>query len=404
MTAITKADCTTSCPGTAHGTLYVALELGWTKWTLAMTTSMTTPPRLRTIAARDTAALLEELARGKRRFGLAADAPVATCYEAGRDGFWLHRWLVAHGVGNRVVDSSSIEVDRRFRRAKSDGLDVGKLLVKLLREAQGEPNVWRVVRPPRVADEDGRQLHRELLALRTESTRHVNRIKGLLASLGLEAEIDEQLPERLDGLRQWDGAPLPGELRARLVREHARWQLVARQAQDLENARNRLIRRDDAPQVELVRRLLELRAIGVNSSWLFVREFFGWRRIINRRELAALAGLCPTPYTSGDLQHEQGISKAGNRRMRMMLVEIAWGWLRWQPTSELSRWYARRFGSGNLRARKVGIVALARKLLVALWKYLDRGELPAGAVLMTWQQKVNGRVPAAMRNELQPAH
>jgi len=327
MTAITKGDSTTP-----QRQLFVALELGWTKWNLGMSTGVGTPPRLRTIAARDIAGLQAELARAKEKFHLPADAPVASCYEAGRDGFWLHRFLVAHGISNRVVDSSSIEVNRRARRAKSDGLD------------------------------------RELLALKVESTKHVNRIKGLLASCGLTVEVDDTLPTLLAELRSWDDLPLPPELHQRLVREHVRWQLARRQIKDLDNLRDRRLRGDETPQIELVRRLMELRAIGTNSAWLFVREFFAWRQIRNRRELAALAGLTPTPYQSGDVAHEQGISKAGNHRMRTMLVEIAWCWLRFQSQSELAQWYQRRFGQGNSRQKKIGIVALARKLLVALWK------------------------------------
>ena len=390
MTAITKGHSTTP-----PRQLFVALELGCTKWNLGMSTGVGTPPRLRTIAARDIAGLQAELARAKEKFHLPADGPVASCYEAGRDGFWLHRFLVAHGISNRVVDSSSIEVNRRARRAKSDGLDVGKLLTMLIRDCQGENDVWRVVRVPTPYDEDQRQLHRELLALKVESTKHVNRIKGLLASCGLTVEVDDALHTLLPELRSWDDLPLPPELHQRLVREHVRWQLVRRQIKDLDNLRDRRLRRDETPQIELVRRLMELRAVGTNSAWLFVREFFAWRQIRNRRELAALAGLTPTPYQSGDVAHEQGISKAGNHRMRTMLVEIAWCWLRFQPQSELAQWYQRRFGPGNSRQKKIGIVALARKLLVALWKYLDRGEVPAGAELTTWEQKVNARLRTA---------
>jgi transposase len=395
MTAITNVD--SNRPARV---LYLAFELGWTKWNLAMTTGLGTAPRLRTIAARDVAALANELVLAKRRFGLPPDARVESCYEAGRDGFWLHRYLAAQGVVNFVVDSASIEVNRRARRAKSDALDVGKLLSMLLRDRSGESNVWHVVRVPSVADEDARQLHRELGALQTESTRHVNRIKGLLASCGLQAEVDEDLPTTLSELRQWDGTPLPPDLLARLLREHARWTLAVRHAKDLSNLRIRLIRRDETPQVDLVRRLLELRAIGLSSAWLFVREFFGWRSIDNRRQLAALAGLCPTPYHSGASEREQGISKAGNRRLRRMLVEIAWCWVRLQPASDLSRWYTARFAQGNARARKIGIVALARKLLTALWKYLKDGELPGGALVTTWEPKVNGKLRAATSSPL----
>ena len=392
MAAITNENC-----NTAPRRLYLALELGWTKWNLGMSTGIATPPRRRTMAARDTASLLEEIARAKERFGLAPEAPVVSCYEAGRDGFWLHRFLLAHGIDNHVVDSCSIEVNRRRRRAKSDGLDVAKLLTMLIRYKEGEKDVWRVARAPSVEDEDQRQLHRELLALTTESTRHVNRIKGLLAGCGIALGVDRHLPKLLSQERLWDGSSLPPELHQRLLREHARWELVRRQILDLKNLRARRIRQDQTPHIELVRRLLELRAIGSGSAWLFVREFFGWRKIRNRRELAALAGLTPTPYQSGNLEHEQGISKAGNRRMRWMLVEISWRWLHYQPKSELALWYQQRYGQANARQRKTGIVALARKLLVALWKYLDQGEVPAGAELTTWEQKANGHVPRPKR-------
>jgi transposase len=392
MTAIMNENCST-----APRRLYVALELGWTKWNLGMSTGIATPPRQRVIAARDTASLLAEMARAKERFRLPPETPVVSCYEAGRDGFWLHRFLLAQGIDNQIVDSCSIEVSRRRRRAKSDGLDVGKLLTMLIRYQQGEKEACRIVRAPSVEDEDQRQLHRELLALRIESTRHINRIKGLLAGCGIALDVGHTLPELLSQTRLWDNSPLPPELHQRLLREHARWEFVKRQILDLENLRNRRIRQDETRHIDLVRRLMELCAIGPNSAWLFVREFFGWRQIRNRRELAALAGLTPTPYQSGDTNHEQGISKAGNRRMRLMLVQIAWIWLRHQPKSQLSLWYQQRFGQGNARQRKTGIVALARKLLVAIWKYLDNGEIPAGAELTTWEQKVNGHVPRAKR-------
>jgi transposase len=232
------------------------------------------------------------------------------------------------------------------------------------------------------------------MALKDERTKHSNRIKGLLASLGLDVLVDEQLPERLGLLRQWDGRPVPQELTARILREFERWTLVDRQARDLENAQRRAFRDDETADVEKLRLLLDLKAIGPMSATLIVREFFGWRAIKNRRELASLAGLAPTPYASGDSQREQGISKAGNRRLRWMMVEVAWGWLRWQPESALSSWYQRRFGSGNARLRKVGIVALARKLLIALWRYLDQGEIPEGAEFTPWIKKLNGRMPA----------
>jgi transposase len=379
---------------TASIKLYLAFDLGWTTWNLAFTTAMAQKPRLRTIPARDLDAVQREIQRAKQRFDLPDDAHVVSCYEAGRDGFWLDRYLDKNAIENLVVDAASIEVNRRARRAKSDRLDVAKLLTMLIRYHGGEHKLWSVVNIPTSDDEDRRQPHRELMAVKGERTEHSNRIKGLLANLGLDVVVDEQLPKRLDLLRQWDGAAVPAELTARVLREFERWALVDRQARDLENAQRRAIRRDETVDVEKIRRLLDLKAIGPMSATLFVREFFGWRQIKNRRELASLAGLAPTPYASGDSQREQGISKAGNRRLRWMAVEIAWGWLRWQPKSALSLWYAERFGSGNARARKVGIVALARKLLIALWRFLDQGEVPEGAEFTPWEKKLNGRIPA----------
>jgi transposase len=378
----------------ASTTLYLAFELGWTSWSLAFTTGMAQKPRLRTIPARDLEALRREIQRARQRFELPDDAPVVSCYEAGRDGFWLHRYLLRHGVENRIVDAASIEVNRRARRAKSDRLDVAKLLTMLIRYHGGEHQLWGVVNVPSPEDEDRRQPHRELMAVKGERTEHSNRIKGLLAGLGLDIVVDERLPESLGRLRQWDGSPVPPGLSARILREFERWALSDRQVRDLESAQRRAFRDDETAHVEQLRRLLDLKAIGPMSATLFVREFFGWRQIKNRRELASLAGLTPTPYASGDSQREQGISKAGNRRLRWMAVEIAWGWLRWQPHSALSVWYQQRFGSGNARARKVGVVALARKLLIALWRYLEHGEVPEGAEFTPWEKKLNGRLPA----------
>jgi len=374
--------------------LYVAFELSWNSWKLAFTVGLGQKPRLRTIPARDTAAVLREIARAKDRFGLPEGAPVVSCYEAGRDGFWLHRFLVHHGIDNRVVDSASIEVNRRQRRAKSDALDAAKLVQMLIRWHNGESKVWNIVNIPTIEDEDRRQRHRELIELKSQRTEHTNRIKGLLAGLGLSVVVDAKLPQRLDGLRQWDGTPVPPSLRERILREFARWQRVDEQIRALSNHQRRAVRDDAEPDVELVRQLLNLKGIGPVGAWILVREIFSWRQIKNRRELAALVGLTPTPYGSGSSQREQGISKAGNRRVRWILIELAWGWLYHQPNSALSQWYERRFGCGNARARKVGIVALARKLLIALWKYLEHGDVPEGATTVPWEKKLNGRLPA----------
>lgn len=385
------------------GTLYLAFELGWSKWVLGFSVGLGQAARRIDMTARDLVRLREEIAKAKRRFGLPATAPVVSCYEAGRDGAWLHRWLVAQGIANRIVDAASIEVNRRYRRAKNDRLDVEKLLTMLLRYEVGEQRVWKVVHVPSPEAEDLRQPERELLTLKRERTQHVNRIKGLLAGLGLEVVVDKTLPQQLPRLCQWDGQPVPPCLQERVLREFGRTELLDRQLADLENGLRRRARQDEAPQVEKVRRLLGVRGIGPQSAWMLVRELFGWRKIRNRRELAALAGLVPTPYDSGQTRREQGISKAGSKRVRWLMVELAWDWLYWQPESELSRWYQARFGHGSPRQRKLGIVALARKLLVALWRLADHGTIPAGAVRSDWYQKVTGRKAKRRVTELAPA-
>jgi transposase len=367
--------------------LYLAFDLGWKTWKLAFTTGLGQKPRLRTIAARNIMSLLSEIKAAKKRFGLPPDTPVASCYEAGRDGFWLHRFLLAQRFENLVVDSASIEVNRRKRRAKSDRLDAVKLVEMLIRWCNGERKVWAIVHVPEVADEDHRHLHRELIVLKAERTAHVNAIKGLLAGLGLSESVDEDFPERLGRLRQWDGSGVPPALTGRLLRQFERWLFLGCQIHQLEQERTRQIRQQQGPQVDQVRTLLNLKGIGENGAWLLVGEFFSWRRFQNRRELGSLAGLTPTPYASGESRREQGISKAGNRRVRWMMVQLAWGWLQYQPASELSQWYQRRFAAGTSRLRKIGIVALARKLLIALWKYLETGEPPAGAEVIGWDKK-----------------
>jgi len=375
--------------------LYLALELGWNGWKLGFSTSPAQPVRQRSLRARDLAGLLKEIAAAKQRFGLPPETPVRSCYEAGRDGFWLHRYLTDQGIDNVVVDSASIEVNRRARRAKSDGLDAEKLVKMLMRYHGGDQKIWSVVRVPSVADEERRHLHRDLQEMKAERTRHNNRIKGLLAGVGLDVEVAADFPERLKELRTWDGAEAPGQLQQRLLREFERWRFVHLQILALDTERARRIRQGTGEQVQKVRDLLRLRAIGPSSAWLFVMEFFGWRRIRNRRELAALAGLTPTPYQSGNSDRQQGISKAGNRRVRTMAIEIAWCWLRFQPQSHLSLWYQKRFGAGTSRLRKIGIVALARKLLVALWRYLEQGELPQGAEIKAEGQPLLASVEAA---------
>ena len=376
--------------------LHLAFELGWSQWKLAFTIGHGQPPRMRTIQARDLQRLLQEIVHAKRRFDLPEDAQVVSCYEAGRDGFWLHRWLTSQGIANVIVDSASIEVNRRKRRAKSDRLDAAKLVTMLLRYHAGEHKVWSVVRVPEPADEDRRQLHREIIAIQDERTEHVNRIKGFLAGQGIAlAAVTKDFPAVLAGLRSCDGSPIGADLNARLVREFARWKLADQQIRDLEAERRKRIRCDDTPQVDKVRCLLELLGVGPTGAWLLTYELFGWRRFTNRRQVGAVVGLTPTPFDSGERRREQGISKAGNKQVRRLLIELAWYWLRWQPGSALSQWYERRFAHHGKRARKVGIVALARKLLIAFWRFLETGEAPPGSRLANWRAKVNAKATGA---------
>jgi transposase len=361
--------------------LFLAFELSEKTWKLGFTTGHGQQPRERSIPARHQARLLHEVGQAKRRFGLPETAPVVSCYEAGREGFWLHRFLQVHGITNHVVDSSSIEVNRRKRRAKSDGLDVRKLLTMLMRSHHGERGVWRVVNVPSIEAEDQRHLHRDLETLKQERASTTARLKGLLSSQGIRLTSVTKLPEQLDALRLWDGSPIPSGLRRRLLRVYAHDQFLSEQIAELEAERRALLQSSQEASLEKVRQLMQLKGIGINGAWLLVMEFFGWRAFKNRREVGGLAGVTPTPYQSGASAREQGITKSGNRHVRWMTTELAWSWVRYQPESALSCWFRERFGGGGKRLRRVGIVAVARKLLIALWRFLETGVIPEGAAL-----------------------
>jgi transposase len=328
------------------------------------------------VDAGDTAAVAECLRKAKIRFGLPEQARVHSCYEAGRDGWWLHRWLLAQGIDNIVVDSASIEVNRRARRAKNDRLDGDKLLAMLLRWHAGERRLWSVLRSPTLQEEDARRVERELDRLTHERTAHSNRVGSLLVLHNLR-------PGRIGG-RTWSAwwnahaQDVPAALRAEIEREIERLALVKQQMKRIEASKRQELAHHQHPMVALLSRL---RSIGTRSAWKLDTELFGWRRFNNRRHVAGSVGLTPTPYDSGGSQVEQGISKAGNKRVRSLLVELAWSWLRYQPDSELSRWYQRHFAAAGKRMRRVGIVALARCLVIALWRYLQHGEIPNGAQL-----------------------
>lgn len=363
-----------------EGVLLVALELSSKTWRLAMGGN----GRVRqvTVEPGDVVGFEEAISRGKAKLGLAAGAGVVSCYEAGRDGFWVHRWLSQRGVGNVVVDSSSIEVSRRARQAKTDRVDAERLLKLLQRWYGGEAAALRTVRVPSAEEEDGRVLHRERASW-VEARKQVgNRLRGVLAAQGVRTEGSVAVwGKRLGELRTGDGRALPPQLRERVERLVEYLLRLNETIRGMEAAqRERMRAAAGQGTMALVELLMSLRGVGQQSAWLLAWELFGWRSYRNRRELAASVGLVGTPYDSGESRREQGVSKSGNRRVRTMLIELAWLWLRHQPESELSRWYMQRF-AGTARGRKVGIVALARKLLIALWQMTQTGEVPMGATL-----------------------
>jgi len=366
---------------TTGDTLFVAFELREKTWKLGLTTGHGHKPRERTVRARQQERVLDAIARAKDRLGLPASAAVVSCYEAGRAGFWLHRLLQGHGITHHVVDSSAIEVNRRRRRAKSDGLDVRKLLSMLSRYGYGERQVWQVVKVPAVEAEDHRHLHRDLETLKQERASTMSRIQGLLSSQGIRVTSLTKLPEQLEALRLWDGAPMLPGLRRRVLRVYAQYTFLREQIAEVEAERRAQLQTSAEASIAKVRQLMLLQGIGINGAWWLVMEFFGWRAFKNRRKVGRLAGFTPTPYQSGESAREQGITKSGNRHVRWMTTELAWSWLRFQPDSALSVWFRERFGHGGKRLRRIGIVAVARKLLIALWRFLETGVIPAGAML-----------------------
>lgn len=362
-------------------TLYMAFELGDKQWKLLFSNGH--KKRGKTVQALATELVLKEIATAKDRLKLPEDCRIISCYEAGWEGFWLARWLKSVGVTNYVVDSSAIEVNRKARRVKTDRVDGDKLLGQLLRYEAGERNALSVVRVPSREEEDHRRLHRERDVLVKERGRHWVRIKSLLRAQGLRVEKRSGFIEHLSRRRCWDGRELPADLKQEIERQWARYEQVDEQVRTVEALQKARVKEWAGEDKALgqIEQLRLLKAVGWQSAWILVMEFFSWRQFNNRRELGALAGLTPTPYQSGGSDREQGISKAGNRRVRRLLVELSWLWLRYQPHSALTQWYQRRFAGGGKRLRRIGIVALARKLLVALWRYVEHGELPEGAVL-----------------------
>jgi transposase len=359
--------------------LHLALELSEKKWILAFTTGLGQKPRQVTIPASDLIRLAREVEAAKRRFRLAGDVGVVSCYEAGLEGFWLHRALEQMGLENVVVDSASIDVKRRRRRAKTDRLDGAALVKKLVQFVAGDRKVWSVVRVPPPEAEDLRHNARELERLLSERTAAYNAIRGLLKTQGVRLKSLTRFGQMLQELRQWNGAELGNELKARLSRLWERVELLQKQIREVEERRGQLLAGESLAAAK-ARQLQELKAIGPTGSWGLATELFGWRKFSNRREVGGLVGLGGTPFQSGTVAHDQGISKQGRPQLRGLLVEMAWLWVRYQKESPITQWFEEKYADGGKRLRRIGIVAVARKLLVQLWKFLETGALPEGAL------------------------
>jgi transposase len=367
------------------GTIFVAIELSKRSWLV----TMHSPDRDRfsrhNIEGGADAKLLEliERIRARATQALGWEPRVVSCYEAGFEGFWLHRRLVAAGITNLVFDPASIAVEQRARRAKTDRIDGELLLRTLMAYSRGEPRVVRIVRVPSPEQEDVRRATRERERLIKEQTAHTNRIKGLLRLLGIGAGN----PRRRDWVtwlaarRDGNGQPLQPQQMAELKREHARLMLVGEQLRELSQEGGQAPA--SAAAAEMVRRSAELqrlKSLGPVFATTATNEVF-YKDFHNRREVASYFGLAPSPWRSGSTNREQGISKAGNPRARAKAIELAWLWLKHQPESALARWFHERTAHGRGRIRRIAIVALARKLMVALWRFLTTGLVPEGAVL-----------------------
>src|SRR5271166_3098167 len=366
--------------------VFVAMELSKSAWLLATQSSPSGKTSSHRLEGGDVAGLLALLRQLQVRETRASggDVQVIVGHEAGYDGFWLQRRLAAEGITCWVMDPGSLQVDRRARRAKTDRLDAAMLLRALMAWCRGDKAACRMVQVPSVEREDARRTHRERQRLIAERVQHVNRVKGLFATQGIYyfQPLRRDRWARLGEVRTGDGRELPLRLRREIEREFKRLELVLEQIEATETERDTAVAEaavGDADAVK-VKLLAKLGGIGIELATVLVREGL-FRPFANRKEVAAYAGLTPIPFDSGDNRREQGISKAGNPLLRKAMVELAWLWLRYQPDSALARWFAERVGSARGRIRKITAVALARKLLVALWRYLTTGLVPEGARL-----------------------
>jgi transposase len=367
-----------------YATVHLVLELSKAKWKLGLLVPGSQRLSRYTIDGGDVTALAQRLAQARAKASRTGKAVrIVSCYEAGFDAHWLHRWLTAQGVTNYEIDPASIAVNRRARRAKTDRIDLDQLMRTLLAYLRGEPRVCSIVHVPTVEDEDRKRRNRERDYLIDERTAHTNRIKGLLHAQGIRnaMPLKPGFIASLDSMRTGDGRPLPKRLKAELVREHERLCLINRQINEVEAESRAELRAAKSGSSEAKTVMLaQIRGIGMVGGQKLVNEVF-YRAFDNRRQVGSYVGLTGTPYNSGSREREQGISKSGNARARKVAIELAWLWLRHQPGSALSRWFHERVGNLKGRPRRVAIVALARKLMVALWRYLAIGLVPTGAVL-----------------------
>ena len=366
-------------------TLFASLELSKARWLVTVSAPGSDKLSRHQVPGGDGQALLELLWRLQAAAARRTGAPVMiiVIQEAGLDGFWIHRLLVQNGITSHVVDPASIAINRRHRRAKTDKIDGVKLLRTLMAWMRGERQVCTMVQPPSPEDEDRRRLARERARLLRERIQHTNRIKGLLSGQGIP-DYDPLHRDRrrcLAALTTGDGRPLPERLKAEIGRELDRLEMVVSQLTVVERERDALVARTaEADACAAPAALARLRGIGPELAALLWLEAL-FRRFDNRRQIAAYAGLTPSPWQSGGIDREQGIAKSGNPRLRRAMIELAWFWVRHQPGSALSRWFVERVGTARGRVRRIAIVALARKLLVALWRYVTQGVVPQGAVL-----------------------
>jgi transposase len=368
----------------SENTVHVAIELAVSSWLVAARLPGAEKVRLHRIEGGDTAALLALIAelRSSASRKLGGIAGVACCFEAGRDGFWLQRLLAAHGIAAHVLEPTSVLVNRRARRAKTDRLDAEGMLRVLAAWLGGDRQVCSMVRVPTPDEEDAKRPHREREHLVQEKLRLVNMIEALLFTQGIRARPSLRSWERdLAELRTGDGRALPPLLRAELDRLRRRLVLILELIRETEAERaEALAAAADDAMAQKITALQRIRGVGANFAAVLGREVF-YRSFANRRQLASYVGIAPTPHQSGGTDRDRSISRAGNARARTTLIQLAWLWLRYQPGSALATWFRERVGALQGRTRRIAIVAMARRLLVALWRYVETGVMPDGAAV-----------------------